>query len=236
MATFTNFQAILQSVGGGAGGTLAATLALGNTTGGNDIEFSSGDGIVTTANGGGAGFDLEIRGGDAGGGVFVGGDLNLFPGMGSGGGADGAINLNGDTNITGILTASNLLSGTGTPEGAVTASVGTFFQRTDGDISTNSSLYLKVFGAGMTGWVPAGSPVFENFVAVGVATFVTSRSVFDDPLSLGVENLAVFWNGVYQREGGGDDYTVAYGVGNATITFNSVPPPGDYITIRYLPE
>lgn len=238
MATFTNFQALLQLGGGGGGGTLASVLASGNATGGNDILFSAstGDGIDTENNALGAGYALDIVGSDAGGGLFVGGDINLTPGSGSGGGADGVVNINGDLVVTGTVSLPNLVVGTGTPEGSEVASVGTIFQRTDGDISTNSTMYFKVSGAGNTGWVPAGPPVFETFVAVGVATFVTSRAVFDDPLALGVENLAVFWNGVLQREGGADDYTVSFGGASATITFTSTPPPGDFITIRYLPE
>lgn len=44
-----------------------------------------------------------------------------------------------------------LLTGTGTPEGAVTAGVGTLFLRTDGGTST--TLYVKESGTGNTGWV-----------------------------------------------------------------------------------
>lgn len=42
-------------------------------------------------------------------------------------------------------------SGTGTPEGAVTASVGSMYTRTDGGAGT--TLYIKESGAGTTGWV-----------------------------------------------------------------------------------
>lgn len=42
-------------------------------------------------------------------------------------------------------------SGTGTPEGAVTAPVGSLFTRTDGGAGT--TLYVKESGAGNTGWV-----------------------------------------------------------------------------------
>lgn len=41
--------------------------------------------------------------------------------------------------------------GTATPEGAVTADVGTLFIRTDGGAST--VLYVKESGTGNTGWV-----------------------------------------------------------------------------------
>lgn len=44
-----------------------------------------------------------------------------------------------------------LMWGTGSPEGAITAGVGTIFLRTDGGAST--TLYVKESGSGNTGWV-----------------------------------------------------------------------------------
>lgn len=44
-----------------------------------------------------------------------------------------------------------LFSGTGSPEGAVTAGVGSLFLRTDG--GTGTVLYVKETGTGNTGWV-----------------------------------------------------------------------------------
>lgn len=44
-----------------------------------------------------------------------------------------------------------VLQGTGSPETAVTAPVGTMFLRTDG--GANTTLYVKESGAGNTGWV-----------------------------------------------------------------------------------
>ncbi len=48
-------------------------------------------------------------------------------------------------------TAAQVRSGTGDPEGAVTAAVGSIFLRTDGGAAT--SLYVKESGSGTTGWV-----------------------------------------------------------------------------------
>jgi len=48
-----------------------------------------------------------------------------------------------------------ITTGTGTPEAAVTAPVGSAFLRSDG--STNTTLYVKQTGAGNTGWVGMGS-------------------------------------------------------------------------------
>jgi hypothetical protein len=41
--------------------------------------------------------------------------------------------------------------GAGTPEGSVTAGVGSVYQRTNG--GANTSLYVKESGTGNTGWV-----------------------------------------------------------------------------------
>lgn len=239
MATFTNFEAILALAGGGGATGLPSELAVDNTTGGNDIVFSAstGDGIDTENNAAGAGYALDITGSDAGGGVFAGGDINLNVGLGSGGGPDGVINLNGDVNITGTLNLTSLLSGTGSPETVTAAGVSTIYQRTDG--AGGNSLYVKMSGAGTTGWCPMGPKVCEFFVSTGSADFDTSRNGFDDTVPLNVENIAVYWNGVLQREGGGDDYTVAFDtpvVGQMRITFGTAPPNGDLVTICYLPE
>jgi hypothetical protein len=53
----------------------------------------------------------------------------------------------------GLQTAvKGIYGGTGTPEGAVTAPVGSLFLRTDGGAST--TLYCKESGSGNTGWIP----------------------------------------------------------------------------------
>lgn len=51
----------------------------------------------------------------------------------------------------GSTTGPLILSGTGTPEGAVAAPVGSLFMRTNG--GANTTLYVKESGAGTTGWV-----------------------------------------------------------------------------------
>jgi hypothetical protein len=47
-------------------------------------------------------------------------------------------------------TTATISSGTGTPEGAVIAPVGSMYTRTDGGAGT--TLYIKKVGAGNTGW------------------------------------------------------------------------------------
>lgn len=44
-----------------------------------------------------------------------------------------------------------LLSGEGTPEGVITARVGTLYRRLDGGAGT--TLYVKESGTGNTGWI-----------------------------------------------------------------------------------
>ena len=235
MGIGTNFKTILDlalAAGGSSG--LAPNLAVGNTTGGNDIEFSSGDGILGTLNAGGAGSDLSIIASAAGAGVSNGGDLNLGGGAGFGGGLQGVVNILGDLTVSGSLTLSNLASGAGSPEGILALGVGAFYSRTDG--GAGNSQYFKQTGVGVNGWVPAGPLYCEEFTSVGAAAFVTTRAVFDDPVALGVCALVVFWNGVLQREGGAEDYAVVYGGASATITFNVTPPTGDLVTVQYLPE
>lgn len=51
---------------------------------------------------------------------------------------------------TATITGSNLIRGAGSPEGVVTAGVGSLYERTDG--SSGTSLYIKESGAGNTGW------------------------------------------------------------------------------------
>lgn len=49
----------------------------------------------------------------------------------------------------------DIFVGTGTPEGAITAGIGTLFLRTDG--GSNSVLYVKETGTGTTGWKAAST-------------------------------------------------------------------------------
>lgn len=50
-------------------------------------------------------------------------------------------------------------SGTGSPEGVVTAPVGSVYIRTDG--SSGTTMYQKVSGAGNTGWLSRGDPFIQ---------------------------------------------------------------------------
>jgi len=54
---------------------------------------------------------------------------------------------NGAIGVGGVL----IRSGAGSPEGALTANIGSLYLRTDGDAGT--TLYIKESGTGSTGWV-----------------------------------------------------------------------------------
>jgi hypothetical protein len=66
-----------------------------------------------------------------------------------------------DSNVKSIVTEIGLIeatgvlgmkfyTGAGSPEGAITASVGSLYLRSDGAV--NTTLYVKQVGAGATGW------------------------------------------------------------------------------------
>lgn len=65
-----------------------------------------------------------------------------------------SVNFKGDVDIDGAATVSatsaTINSGSGSPEGVLTAPVGSTFTRTNG--GANTSLYVKETGAGNTGW------------------------------------------------------------------------------------
>ncbi len=64
---------------------------------------------------------------------------------------DGAVWVNSLVPNTGLgASIPPLYTGSGTPEGAVTAAVGSLYTNTAG--STNTTLYVKTSGSGNTGW------------------------------------------------------------------------------------
>lgn len=67
-------------------------------------------------------------------------------------GQRGAITLNDGNQGAGVLGGPMIIAGINTPEGAVTAPVGSLFLRSNGGAGT--SLYVKEAGAGNVGWAP----------------------------------------------------------------------------------
>lgn len=95
---------LTSSGGGGGGEDLAATLALGNTTGGTNLVISDGDQIVGESGSGVAG-DLVLRaGGDTGAGPTDGGSVILRPGPSAGLATPGAISFV-DPSVTNTVSA-----------------------------------------------------------------------------------------------------------------------------------
>lgn len=81
--------------GGGGGGDLQTTLALGNFTGGNDIELTSGDVLTSVAVGVTAnGLTTTVIGGPGGSTSGDGGNVDIFGGVSSDG-VGGTVNING---------------------------------------------------------------------------------------------------------------------------------------------
>ena len=85
--------------------------------------------------------------------IFNGGDIDVYSdnGVTRKFFVDGAI---GNTTVAGQMFIGSgsveIVTGSGTPEGAVSAPVGSLFLRTDGGAGT--SLYVKETGSGNTGW------------------------------------------------------------------------------------
>lgn len=88
--------------------------------------------------------------------------------------------------------------GTGTPEGAITADIGSVFHRTDGGSST--TLYVKESGSGNTGWVAygtggGGSGAVSSGTASQLAYYASSGTT--------VSGLSTANNGVLVTNGSG---------------------------------
>lgn len=75
----------------------------------------------------------------------------------------------GTIGATSVIYATSVTetSGTGTPEGAVTANIGSVFHRTDG--STGTTLYIKESGTGNTGWAAVSAGGGSGTVNSGTA-------------------------------------------------------------------
>lgn len=93
-------------------------------------------------------------------------------------------------------------TGTGTPEGAVTAPVGSTYRRIDGGAAT--AFYVKESGAGNTGWIAHGSPAGTG--APSTATYITQTP--DGSLS-GEQALSPMATGLLKNTAGTGVLTIA---------------------------
>lgn len=166
-----------------ASGTIALTTAI------DDTAFaSSWNGVTTIAPSKNAVYDWihtfdtdddgKVNVLDVGAGVVetdAGGVVSVTTPTGSG----VAVKATSPTFVTQITSPKNVFtgsvydtSGSGSPEGVVTAAVSSVYRRTDGGAAT--SLYIKESGAGNTGWVAYGAPSGSG--APTTATYITQTS------------------------------------------------------------
>jgi hypothetical protein len=98
--------------------------------------------------------------------------------------------LAGTNAFTGVNTTSNLKRGSGSPEGAVTGSIGDIYQRTNGGAST--TLYVKESGnATNTGWIAYGAPG-------GGGSSITAGTYASKPGTCTSGDLYLLTNSLYQ--------------------------------------
>lgn len=120
--------------------------------------------------------------------------------------------------VSGTMISSNLKRGSGTPEGAISGSIGDIYQRTNGSVGT--SLYIKESGADTTtGWV-AVSPSITG--AIG-GTFSTGHVIFGSatPSSVSGSNTMTYsLTGGFSvnRSSGSRTETFGLSAGNFTMT------------------
>lgn len=103
------------------------------------------------------------------------------------------------------MTQGRVSTGSGTPQGVITANVGSIYLRTDGGAST--TLYVKESGSGNTGWVATG--------VGGVASFAKSG----DSALTGAVTISG-GTGISLTESGQDVAIAA--TGSAAVTFLSI--------------
>jgi hypothetical protein len=159
----------------------------GTATGGT-VTVRGGPGGSTSGDGG----DVEILGGTVtsgnvgsilvqGFGVLLQGDQAI---VGINDGGSNEVEISGDfftLDVNYIQLAPNgprVVTGTGSPEGVVTAPIGSVYHRDDG--GTGTSLYIKESGAGNTGWVavePSEVTLFQDLdTNAGIAAVADGHS------------------------------------------------------------
>ena len=132
------------------------------------LSAGSADGNMKITNSGGTDFGM----------MQYGGTSSSYPAI-KRSGTKIQIRLADDSNF-GTVEASNIRSGTGSPESAITAPVGTIYARTDG--GTTDAAYLKTSGTGNTGWERMGVKKFKEYVAI------INQSGTSDPTATVISN------------------------------------------------
>lgn len=189
-----------ESVGIAATGSFPLALGTNNTArlviaSGGDVTIVNTTASTTTGTGaiiigGGAGIAGQVTAGGAfkttsstassstttGSGIFAGG-------VGIAGAVFGGSTASFVTSVTTPIviwtTSVSDRSGAGTPEGAITANIGSVFRRTDG--TTGTTLYVKESGTGNTGWgalsTGGGSGTVSSSTSGYVAIYTGSTTV-----------------------------------------------------------
>lgn len=96
-----NLLALEAAIGSGGSQDLASVLSFGNSTGGTSIVLTSGD-IIRGQQGAGLGGDVVLRGGTPTSGTDDGGNVELRPGAGLGGGTAGYIHIRNPLGTQGV--------------------------------------------------------------------------------------------------------------------------------------
>ncbi len=150
---------VFQEFTGGAG-SLSATLAIGNTTSGQDVVMTSGDNISGAP--GSVGADLVLNGGAAT--ATVGGDIKINAGPGFGGGTGGSIDL--DLQATLIDVSNFVITNTG-------ASFMTFGFVTAPENATTQGMYFDA-GSDFCLAMLDATGIPDDLVIVGQTTTASS--------------------------------------------------------------
>jgi hypothetical protein len=97
-----------------------------------------------------------------------------------------------------------LIAGSGSPEGVVSAPVGTIYSRTDG--GTGTSVYLKESGTGNTGWVAvaSGGGGGGNWELLSTTTISGTPGVVDIPITGANRKYMIELDRVYPSSNGYD--------------------------------
>lgn len=83
-----------------------------------------------------------------------------------------------------------ILTGTGTPESAVTGNVGSLYIRTDGGAGT--TVYIKETGTGNTGWAPIAS--IAGTATLSATQTFTGANTFNQTVGLEADAGGAIWN------------------------------------------
>lgn len=153
----------------------------------------------------------------------------------------GAINLAPAGTVEAVVTASGvhigassaapfIASGTATPEGAITAPIGSTFLRTDGTHAGGTVKYLKTSGSGNTGWVQDCNGGGTTVASVDPLVLPAAGVLFNISGTTNFASITASWVGrivVLKFEG---ILTVTDG-SNLVMAGNFVTTAGDTLTL-----